>query len=405
MLPGSRSFEINDSASTLLQTLHKQSATGAIRLSAGQDASALLQKQLDKLKGTVRKFMIVSGLANAGAAATAAGLIKGGGALADLPWAGFGVSAAQFAGATGFSTALMATSRTLLSKIAKLQEALPLVADLSLDKQGIALAAKNLTHATRMSLTVDGVSWSTHAKGPGAAGAAMSVGKGRWGVEAAEHAHVHANDTLLFAVPADPTSKFDLKELIGLRRDLDECVKRIADLEADISENEVLSTDQNTFGVSALVPTPPSPADAVAAVAIKAKEAKLVELNAKRKIVATKIDNLQQKLAKHAKNLSAARMSASDAEVGFKGNRLVATAEGVTLAHAHGKAKLDVREAKIGVEAGKSSLELDESKLAAGCGGASLKLGSDGAIDVRATNVKLNGSASLKLDGQLIQLG
>ncbi|CAJ2794088.1 type VI secretion system tip protein TssI/VgrG [Burkholderia pseudomallei] len=412
MLPGSRSFEINDSASTLLQTLHKQSATGAIRLSAGQDASALLQKQLDKLKGTVRKFMIVSGLANAGSAAAAAGLIKGGGKLADLPWAGFGISAAQFAGATGVSTALMATSRTLLANVAKLQEALPLVADLSLGKQGIALAAKNLTHATRMSLTVDSVSWSTHAKGPGAAGAAMSVGKGRWGVEAAKHAHVHASDTLLFAVPADPTTQFDLKDLIGLRRDLDECMKDIADLEADISENEVLSTDQNTFGVSALIPTPPSPAGALAAVAIKVKQAKLVELKAKQKLVALKVDNLQQKFAKHVQHLSAVRMSASDAQLGFKGNRLVATADGVTLAHAQGKAKLDVREAKIGVTAGKSSVELDEGKIAAGCGSASLKLGSDGAIDVSATdvklngtNVKLNGSASLKFDGQLIQLG
>lgn len=105
-------------------------------------------------------------------------------------------------------------------------------------------------------------------------------------------------------------------------------------------------------------------------------------------------------------------MSASDAQLGFKGNRLVATADGVTLAHAQGKAKLDVREAKIGVTAGKSSVELDEGKIAAGCGSASLKLGSDGAIDVSATdvklngtNVKLNGSASLKFDGQLIQLG
>ncbi|AJY39587.1 type VI secretion system tip protein VgrG [Burkholderia humptydooensis] len=405
MLPGSRTFEINDSASTLLQTLHKQSATGAIRLSAGQDASALLQKQLDKLKGTVRKFMIVSGLANAGSAAAAAGLIKGGGAVADLPWAGFGISAAQFAGASAVSTALMATARTLLANVAKLQEALPLVADLSLGKHGIALAAKNLTHATRMSLAVDGLTWSTHAKGPGAAGVAMSAGKGRWGVESAKHAHVHASDTLLFAVPADPATRLDLKDLIGLRRDLDACVKDIADLEADISENEVLSTRQNAFGVSALVPTPPSPADAVAAVAIKAKEAKLAGLNAKHRLVTLKIDNLQQKLEKHVNNLSAVRMSASGAQLGFKGNRLVATADGVTLAHAQGKAKLDVREAKIGVVAGKSSVELDEGKIAAGCGSASLKLGSDGAIDVRATNVKLNGSASLKFDGQLIQLG
>ncbi|WP_217591209.1 type VI secretion system Vgr family protein [Burkholderia sp. GbtcB21] len=405
MLPGSRTFEINDSASTLLQTLHKQSATGAIRLSAGQDASALLQKQIDKLKGTVRNFMIVSGLANAGSAAAAAGLIKGGGAVADLPWTGFGISAAQFAVATGVSAALMATSRTLLANVAKLQESLPLVADLSLGKHGIALAAKNLTHATRMSLTVDGLTWSTHAKGPGAAGVAMSAGNGHWSVESAKHAYVHANDMLLFAVPADPAAKLDLKDLIGLRRDLDACMKDIADLEADISENEVLSNRQNAFGVSALVPTPPSPADAVEAVAIKAKEAKLVGLNAKRKVVTLKIDNLQQKLAKQVKNLSAARISASDAELGFKGNRLVATAQGVTLAHAQGKAKLDVREAKIGVEAGKSSLQLDEGKISAGCGSASLKLGSDGAIEVRATNVKLNGSASLKFDGQLIQLG
>ncbi|MDN7675855.1 type VI secretion system tip protein TssI/VgrG [Burkholderia oklahomensis] len=405
MLPGSRTYEINDSASTLLQTLHKQSATRAIRLSAGQDASALLQKQLDKLKGTVRKFMIVSGLANAGSAAAAAGLIKGSGAIADLPWAGFGVSAAQFAGVTAVSTGLMATSRTLLANIAKLQAALPLVADLSLGKHGIALAAKNLTHATRMSLTVDGVTWSTHGKGPGAADVAMSVGKGRWGVESAKHAHVHANDTLLFAVPADPVTKLDLKELIGLRQDLDACLKDIADLEADISENQVLSTDQNAFGVSALVPTPPSPADAVAAVAIKAKEAKLVELNAKQKLVALKIDNLQQKFVKHVKNLSAVRMSASDAELGFKGNRLVATADGITLAHAQGKAKLDVHETKIGVEAGKSSVEVDEGKIAADCGSAALKLGSDGAIDVRATNLKLSGSASVKIDGPLIQLG
>ncbi|MGC3029264.1 type VI secretion system Vgr family protein [Burkholderia sp. DN3021] len=405
MLPGSRTFEINDSASTLLQTLHKQSATGAIRLSAGQDASALVQKQLDKLKGAVRKFMIVSGLANAGSAAAAAGLIKGGGAVADLPWSGFGVSAAQFAGVTAASTALMATSRTMLANVAKLQEALPLVADLSLSKHGIALAAKNLTHATRMSLTVDGLTWSTDAKAPGAAGVAMSAGNGRWGVESAKHAHVHAHDTLLFAVAADPTTKLALKDLIKQRCDLDACLKEIADLEADISENEVLSTHQNAFGVSALVPMPSSPADAVAAVATKAKEAKLFALKAKRKAVGLKIDKLQENLAKQVKNLSAARMSASDSEFSFKGNRLVATAEGVTLAHAQGKAKLDVRDAKIGIEAGKSSLELNKDKIAAGCGSALLKLGSDGTIDVRATNVKLNGSASLKLDSKLILLG
>ncbi|WP_323117721.1 type VI secretion system Vgr family protein [Burkholderia alba] len=404
MLPGSRTYEINDSASNLLQTLHRQSATRAIRLSAGQDASALLQKQLDKLKSTVRKFMIVSGLANAASAATAAGLIKGG-AVADLPWAGFGVSAGQFVGATAVSTTLMTTSRVLLTNIAKMQAALPLVADLSLGKHGIGLAAKDLTHATRMSLTVDGVTWSTHGKGPGAADVAMSVGKGRWSVEAAKHAHLHAADAVLCAVPADPATKLDLKDLIGLRKDLDACIKDIADLEADISENEVLSTNQNAFGVSALVPTPPSPGEAVAAVAIKVKEAKLVELNAKKKLLALKSDNLQQKLAKQTKNLSAVRIGASDAELGFKGNRLVATADGLTLSHAQDKTKLDLRETKVGIEAGKSSVELDEGKFAAACGSASLKLGSDGAVDVRATNLKLNGSASLKLDGQLIQLG
>ncbi|KVP81052.1 type IV secretion protein Rhs [Burkholderia ubonensis] len=405
MLPGSMNCEINDGASTLLQKLHKQSATGSIRLSAGQDTSAVLQKQLDKLKGTVHKFLIVSGLANAASAAAAGGLIKCGSKIADLPWAGFGVSAAQFTGATAVSTNLMTTCRALLTNVAKLQATLPLVADLSLGKHGIALAAKNLTNATRMSLTVDGVTWSTHSKGPGSAGVAMSVGKSRWGVESAKHAHVHASDTLLFAVPADPATKLDLKDLIGLRQDLDACLKDIADFEADIAENEVLSTDQNTFGVSALVPMPPSPADTVALIAIKAKQAKLVELNAKKKLVALKIDNLQQKFAKHVQSLSAVRMSASDAELGFKGNSIVTTADGVTLKHAQSKAKLDVRETKVDIEAGKSNLGVDEGKIAASCGSASIKLGSDGAIDVRATNVKLNGSASLKFDGQLIQLG
>ncbi|WP_141110981.1 hypothetical protein, partial [Burkholderia pseudomallei] len=77
--------------------LHKQIATGTIRLPAGRGAGALLQKQFDKVKGTVRKATIVSGLANAAPAAAAAALVKGGGTLADLPWAGFGPLAAQFA--------------------------------------------------------------------------------------------------------------------------------------------------------------------------------------------------------------------------------------------------------------------------------------------------------------------
>ncbi|MGY4730811.1 type VI secretion system Vgr family protein [Burkholderia pyrrocinia] len=404
MLPGSLTHEINDSASNLLQTLHKQSATQAIRLSAGQQIeSATAQKLLDKVKAILKTFIVTSGVVNVSSASTAAGIVKGG-AIAGLPWASFGVAAGQFIGTTGANTALMATARMLLTSVAKAQAALPLVADLSLGKHGIGLASKNLTHATRMSLGVDSAAWSV--QGPGAVDVAMSLGEGRWGVESAKHAHVHANDTVLLAVPADPSIKSNLKNLIDLRQDIDCSFKDIADLEAELSENDVLSSNQNVSGLSAVTPTQPSPGAAVNAAKIKVKEvalkAKLAELKAKKILVAQKIDSLQRMYAKH---MSAVRMSESDAELCFKGNKLVATDEGLTLEHAQGKTKLDIREAKIGIVTGKSSVEFEEGKIAFTCGSASAELNGDGAVNVRGTSFKINGSASIKIDGQLVQLG
>ncbi|WP_141110955.1 hypothetical protein, partial [Burkholderia pseudomallei] len=75
----------------------------------------------------------------------------------------------------------------------------------------------------------------------------------------------------------------------------DECMKDIADLAADFSENEVLSTAPNTFGVGALVQTPPPTDDALAALAIKVMLAKLDALKARLKLVELKVGNLQQK--------------------------------------------------------------------------------------------------------------